>query len=128
MRSLDTNVLLRFLLGDDPEQAPIAARILDEPAIITATVTIETFWVLRRVAGWTNAQIATAFDGLLTLSNLQFVHAEAVDWAMQRARGGADFADMLHLALSGSADSFATFDRSLARHGTGGPVPVELLG
>lgn len=61
----------------------------------------------------------------MSLETLTFTHAAAVEWALTRAHDGADFADMLHLALSSAADSFATFDRGMARHADASVVAVE---
>ncbi len=128
MRSLDSNVLLRALLGDDPVQTPIAERLLAEPALISPTVTLETYWVLTSRARLPAEDAAAMLEMLMTLPGLTFADAGAVRWALARAAAGADFADMLHIATSAGADSFATFDRGIARHAVDSPVPVETLG
>lgn len=43
MRSLDTNILVRAILADDARQTPIANRLIAQPALVTATVALETF-------------------------------------------------------------------------------------
>jgi predicted nucleic-acid-binding protein len=128
LRSLDTNVLLRALLNDDPVQTPIAERLLAEPALISLTVTLETFWVLTSRARLPAAHAAAMFEMLLAIPRLTFADAGAVRWALERVAAGADFADMLHVATSAGADSFATFDHGIARHAANSPVQVETLG
>ncbi len=52
-RALDTNVLLRYLTADDPEQSPIAGRLIDQPKensddfLVTIPVVCELTWLLR---------------------------------------------------------------------------------
>jgi predicted nucleic-acid-binding protein len=128
LRSLDTNILLRALLGDDPVQSPIAERLLAEPALVGLTVMLETFWVLTARARMPATRAAAMLDMLMAVPALTFADAGAVRWALERAAAGADFADMLHLATSAGADSFATFDRGIAGHENNSPVPVETLG
>ena len=128
MRSLDTNILLRAMLGDDPVQSPIAERLLAEPALVGLTVTLETFWVLTARARMPATSAAAMLEMLMAVPTLTFADAGAVRWALTRAAVGADFADMLHLATSVGADSFATFDRGIARCAGDSPVPVETVG
>ncbi len=128
MRSLDTNILLRALLGDDPVQSPIAERLLAEPALVGLTVALETFWVLTARARMPATSAATMLEMLTAVPTLTFADAGAVRWALAHAAVGADFADMLHLATSAGADSFATFDRGIASHAGDSPVLVETLG
>lgn len=56
-------------------------------------------------------------------------HRNAVVWAIGRYRLGADWGDMMHLAAGlADSDSFATFDRRLARRaGRDTPLPIETL-
>ncbi|MBV8973235.1 MAG: hypothetical protein JO290_13200 [Sphingomonadaceae bacterium] len=64
---------------------------------------------------------------LLDIATLTVVEREAVAWAVTRYAAGADFADMLHLALSGEASRFATFDRDVAPYADAAVVPVETV-
>lgn len=49
MIAIDTNVLLRYLLQDDPTQSKQAAALItgDEDALITDVVLVETLWTLK---------------------------------------------------------------------------------
>jgi|JI8StandDraft_2_1071088.scaffolds.fasta_scaffold51935_3 predicted nucleic-acid-binding protein len=126
-RSLDTNVIARAVLNDDPVQSPIARRLLAEPAIVLPGVLMEAYWLLSLPHRLSRPGAIAALSSLLDLPTLTVPDREAVLFALERAAAGADFADMLHLALSGGADMFSTFDQGIAAHAEGAPVPVETL-
>jgi predicted nucleic-acid-binding protein len=94
---------------------------------ISGTVLVETDWVLRSFYGWSRTQRAEAFKILLDFPNAVDVPKYA-GWAVERMGAGADFADMMHVAVAAGASSFATFDRKLERRaGPDSPVVVETL-
>ena len=68
MRALDTNIVVRYLTGDDPEQAARAKAAIDAgPVFVSTTVLLECDWVLRSVYGFGGRQVAAAlraFAGL----------------------------------------------------------------
>ena len=49
MIAIDSNILLRYLLNDDPEQSLKAAKIIQgqEKVLITDVVLVETIWTLK---------------------------------------------------------------------------------
>lgn len=101
MIAIDTNVLLRYLLRDDEEQAERARRIVegDERVLITDLVLAETTWTLagRRYRA-TRADLIDLINNLLQDSNVRFEDDEVVWSALQAFRGTeADFADALIL-------------------------------
>ena len=51
MRSVDTNVLIRALTGDDPVQSPAAGAFIqaNAPVWVSLVVLVETIWVLESV-------------------------------------------------------------------------------
>jgi len=52
MRAVDTNVIVRYLTGDDPAQADKARAVIGrEPIFVPRTVVLEVEWVLRGVYG-----------------------------------------------------------------------------
>ena len=70
MIALDTNVLVRYLVRDDTEQAEAACSLLesltaDRPGYICREVTVELAWVLERAYGYTRDQIATVLEELV---------------------------------------------------------------
>ena len=68
MRAIDTNVVVRYLTGDDPVQAPKARAAVDAgPVFASTTALLESEWVLRSVYGFSAIEVAQAlrdFAGL----------------------------------------------------------------
>lgn len=114
--AIDTNVLVRFLMADDPLQAKQARRLVECCKIlVTPTVLLETEWVLRSGYQCKPQDIATYFHAFLGLPGVEVSEPEAVVEALQNYVAGMDFADALHLTLSKGAPTFVTFDRRLIR-------------
>lgn len=113
MIALDTNVLARFLLKDDPAQHAAAVRLLSGPRDCTAppTVLLELSWVLK-VYGCTSAEIAKGLRLLLGLPHFKPIEPDALAYALRWFEAGMDFGDALHLALSAGHDRFMTFDKA----------------
>ena len=116
MISVDTNLLARFLLKDDPAQFRRAVAVLqaDEDVFIPITVLLELAWVLK-ARETTREEILASLRGILALPHVRQQHAESVRVALGWVDAGMDIADALHLALSGKATKFLTFDTTLAR-------------
>jgi predicted nucleic-acid-binding protein len=119
MIAVDTNVLVRLLTNDDPGQARRAAGIMQSSQIlIPKSVMLETEWVLRHAYGLDKKDIRRGFQNLMGLPNVRAEDSRALTLAISRYGLGMDFADALHLASSGEAKEFATFDKSLAKKAT----------
>ena len=116
MISVDTNLLARFLLKDDPAQHRRAIAVLksDEEVFIPITVLLELAWVLR-IRDSTREEILASLRGILALPRVRSQHEEAVRIALGWIGAGMGIADAFHLALSGKASRFLTFDAALAR-------------
>lgn len=116
MIALDTNVIVRLLVDDDPGQTRRARRLIERrPALVVPTVLLETEWVLRGAYGLGPEGIARSLRGLLGLPGMSVGSADAVAQALEWFEKGLDFADALHLALAADAEAFATFDARLAK-------------
>lgn len=116
MIALDTNVVVRFLVNDDPAQGRRARDLIARGGVFVGpTVLLEAEWVLRSAYDFPPADIQRFFRALLGLHGLQTDEPARVARALDGYAGGLDFADALHLAFRGEADSFATFDTRLAR-------------
>lgn len=130
MIAVDTNVIVRIVTEDDPGQLKAALKIFKSDRLwICKTVLLETEWVLRYSYNLGPEPIRTVFRNLLGYPQLQVEDRQAVLRALQLFELGLDFADALHLASSGDADRFVTFDQPLfkaARPLEAGPA-VELL-
>jgi predicted nucleic-acid-binding protein len=115
MIALDTNVLVRVVTADDPEQLEAALVVMRSEALwICKTVLLETEWVLRFTYKLRREAVLAAFRKLLGLPTLQVEQRGSVLQALSLYEKGMDFADALHLTSSGEAERFATFDRELA--------------
>ena len=116
MIAVDTNVVVRVLTRDDIEQAPRARTLLESgSAFVPKSVVLETEWVLRSIYRFERPAILDGITGLLGLPGIEVEDRPAVARALQWYREGLDFADALHLASSGRAEAFASFDRTLRR-------------
>jgi predicted nucleic acid-binding protein len=115
MLAVDTNVIVRYLTADHPEQfAKTSALVHSEDVYVCTTVLLETEWVLRRAYRFSRDQIIaalTAFAGLarVTLEDPVWA-AKALEWM----RSGLDFADALHLANAEGCEAFVSFDQHFA--------------
>jgi len=116
MRAVDTNVIVRYLTGDDPAQAVKARAIIGrEPVFVPGTVVLEVEWVLRSVYDLPSGQVIPALRALAGLPGVSIEDAPLVAKAMDWAEGGMDFADALHLAAAAGCEGFVTFDKRFAR-------------
>jgi predicted nucleic-acid-binding protein len=116
MRAVDTNLIVRMFVEDDPEQADIAERILTTDLIfLPKTVILEFEWVMRSVYRVSRAEIAAAVDTMLSTANVQVEDQATIARAVGWFKGGMDLADALHLASSRHAGEFVTFDVALRR-------------
>ncbi len=125
MLAVDTNVVVRYLTGDDIRQAGRARSLIDnQPVWVATTVLLESDWVLRssyRLARTEVSGLLRNFAGLptVTLENHRLV-ALALNWCQR----GLDFADALHVAAAAECDAFVTFDTDLIKVANGTTRPV----
>ena len=118
MTGLDTNVLLRYLLHDDPAQAARAERELerDERFLIDGIVLCEIVWVLDGGYGFSRREIAAALERILATAQFEIENKDLVVAALDDfRRSAADFSDCLigRRNRAGGARETATFYRSL---------------
>ena len=119
MLGIDTNVLVRFLVRDDPEQFERARRLIKrevgggEAVLISLLVLLETEWVLRSRYGVTKTETVAALSALLDTVELQFEDEPSVEkavftWKDSAAEFAACLISARHRALGCRAT--ATFD------------------
>ena len=122
MISLDTNMLVRYLEQDDPQQAKVADRIINsslsrgEDVLITDIVVCELVWVLDTCYHNTRDEMFAVLEKLFRTA--QFVYEDkAILWgAWEDYRAGkGDFSDYLigRAAKQAGAVTTHTFDKSL---------------
>ena len=116
MAALDTNVVVRLIVGDDPKQARAAEKLVaSESCTVAPSVLMECEWVLRGSYRLETALISASFRDLLALQNIDALDPVLTQQALQGYESGLDFADALHAAQRRDGERFVTFDRQLAR-------------
>jgi predicted nucleic-acid-binding protein len=115
VRALDTNIVLRALLQDEPKQAKAAVKLLSsgEVFVLPITVLLEVAWVLRG-DGFADEEIARVLRDLLATGTVRADDPHAVAEALRLAEEGLDIAEALHLSAS-AADALLTFDKRFAK-------------
>lgn len=123
MIALDTNLLVRYLVRDEPRQTAAATRLVESacsessPGFVSQIVLCELSWVLDRGYDYPRDQLAAVLRGLLAATDLTVERSELVWQAVNRFEAGkADFADYLLglAAREASAETTVTFDRRAA--------------
>lgn len=129
MIAVDTNILVRLIVGDDPEQARLALALAERDIFfVSFTVLVETEWVLRSRYAYDRSKIVAALRSLPELVTIRYEDDDDADWAIGRYAVAGELADYVHIAAARSVGRFATFEKRLAaRAGTESPVPVETL-
>ncbi|MCC2977585.1 type II toxin-antitoxin system VapC family toxin [Sphingomonas sp. PL-96] len=94
MKAVDTNVLARLILQDEPNQARLAETVVREPIWVSHTVWIELGWVLGRRLRLDRVIVADALETLLMLETVHVADRDGLLWAVDRYRKGADWGDV----------------------------------
>ena len=113
--TVDTNILARVLLDDDPRQTAVARAILEAADLIVIPVSVlcELVWIMRRGLSLTARDIAAALESVLAIDAV-VTDSSAVDAGLAMLRAGGDFADgcvPAQGAVTGG-DIFVSFDRA----------------
>ncbi len=125
MIGLDTNVLIRHLTQDEPQQGKRASSLiktacsLDEPGYINRVVICEVVWVLERAYRYERSLIATCLEAILRTADLRVENEKATWAALACYRDGYDFADALigETNMLAGVDKTYTFDKRAAELG-----------
>jgi predicted nucleic-acid-binding protein len=124
MIGIDTNLLLRLIVGDEPKQAVTAREYLhdrcsaDEPGYVCHIVLVELVWTLARAYGYPRERIAAAIEQILETAQLDVESSNDVAAALKDyRRGTADFADCLLVRVNAArgCTHTVTFDRKAAK-------------
>ena len=120
MRSLDTNIVLRWLLDDVPKQTEIASSLIesDEKLLVQDIVFFEIVYILQNSTDLDRVGIAEVVDAVFGRGNL------VINRQLMRAvfeafvkHGNVSFADCYLAVNSGASDHnpLLTFDKALAK-------------
>lgn len=128
--AVDTNVLVRAAVCDDPAQASIATKVLTDAELIAVALPClcEFVWVLLRVYSFQPLDAAAAIRALLAAANVE-VNRPAVEAGLSVLEAGGDFADGV-IAYEGSwlgGETFVSFDKEAVALLTAQGQPARLL-
>ena len=124
MIGLETNLLVRLLVRDDPVQTEKARHFIDthctpeSPGYINCIVLAELVWVLDSVYRFGRAEIAAAVESVLVGRDRVVEYRDEVQEALTAYKtSGIDFADILigRVNLARGCSATATFDRKAAK-------------
>ena len=119
MRAVDTNVLVRLIVRDDPAQVERAEAFVAQGAWVSHVVLVETVWVLESVYGLSRQQIATVVGMLVEHDRLTLQDEDVVRRAHSAFEGSrsAGFSDSLIVEAARKAGHLpvGTFDRAMSR-------------
>lgn len=123
MTGIDTNVLVRFLVQDNPEQARKAADLItrecsaEDPGLINRIVLCELVWVLESAYGYPRESVALALEKILRTIQFRIEDHQEAWLSFGQYKDGADFADSFIAAVNRrhGCERTVTFDRKAGR-------------
>ncbi len=124
MIGLDTNVLVRYIMQDDPKQSSKATLLVESldsgtPGYITLVSVVELYWVMTSNYELTGQQVSQALQAILRTKQLLVERADQVMRALRVFdEGKADFADCLieRSAAGAGCTQTMTFDVGASKH------------
>ena len=119
MRALDTNVLVRLIVRDDPDQVARAEAFVESGAWVSLIVLAEAVWVLQSAYELDRERVATVVSMLLdhdrlTLQDEDVVRRAHETFGRERSAGFSDCL-IVETARKAGRRPVGTFDRRLAR-------------
>jgi len=117
---IDTNVLIRYIVQDDPEQSKKAVQFIEEncgknvPGFINSIVSCEIVWVLKRAYGYNKELIIMVLKQILITTELEVENSDCALLALRDyEKGHADFADyfIAEINREKGCESTVTFDQ-----------------
>ena len=124
MKALDTNILVRFLIQDDKQQAQTVKTFLSQAEnnkqsfFVTLLVVLELIWVLEAVYKVTRKDILLSINELLSMPVLNFEKQKVVRQFISVAQTSRfDLSDLLIAlsALQENCETTYTFDKKAAK-------------
>ncbi len=124
MKGIDTNILIRFLIGDDELQAKKVYKIFKKTEseknelFVPLLVMLELIWVLESVYEIPRADILESISELLLMPILKFEQQSALQQFTHAAQGNKyDLSDLLisHSAKAQGCETVITFDKKASK-------------
>lgn len=127
---VDTNVLLRAIVSDEPAASAVARRKLSEcrTAVVPIVVFCEFVWVSNTSYKSPRAAIAASIRGLIADPKIA-CDRQAVEAGLDMLDAGGDFADGI-IAFEGrrlGGTTFCSFDRKAVRFLANTGLAIDLL-
>jgi predicted nucleic-acid-binding protein len=123
MATFDTNVVVRIIVKDDPEQCLLAEGVwrsaLESGGVfLPKIVIVEVAWVLRSAYRYDRLAVAAALRGLTEVEGVRVEDEDEIRRAIEQyEQGGAGFSDCLlrEAAATAGALPVFTFDQGFAQ-------------
>ncbi len=124
MKGVDTNILIRFLIGDDQQQTKKVYKIFKKAEsdkkelFVPLLVVLEFVWVLESAYKVSRDEILDSISDLLLMPILKFEHQSALQQFILSAQGNrCDLSDLLiaHSAKINGCETVITFDKKASR-------------
>lgn len=116
MIAIDTNLIVRYVVGDHPEQTARSREIIDgQNVFASVTVVMEVEWVLRSIYHFRREEIVDTFLTFAGMPSVTIEDSDIVAEALDLFAQGLDFADALHLLKAQHCEKFVTFDRKFIK-------------
>ena len=120
MKAIDTNIVVRFLTGEDHPQTAIARKVIAEDTVyVPTTVLLETAWVLSSAYGFARKDIVDALRAFAGLPSVELEDQDRFIGALESVEHGMDLADALHVGAAAHCEAFITFDQKFIRAAAG---------
>jgi len=126
---IDTTVLVRYFINDDPVQHQLARRLIDSNDVFLSNVVLlESFWVFKRLYKLDKDQIESILFSFLQMSNIEFENTVVFSHALTTYQElNCDFGDAIIAAVHrGNGVNTASFDKGAIRK-LGFLDPAEIL-
>ena len=125
MKGIDTNILIRFLIGDDAKQAKKVynlfknAEATKNELFVPLLVILELIWVLEAAYEIPRAAILDSLNDLTLMPILKFEHQSTLQQFTHSAQDNKlDLSDLLiaHSAKSLGCETVITFDKKASKY------------
>jgi len=119
---IDTNVLIRLLVNDNPVQHKAVLKFgegIDKnyAGFVTVISLVEMDWALRKQYGFTKGESVEAIRRIVRTRGVEIQSPDVVVRALQGVEDGdGEFADLMiaHLCLDAGCDHIVTLDKKAA--------------
>lgn len=124
MIAIDTNILVRFALGDKADnksQYEAAESVITKEAFIADSVIAESVWVLSRIYKMTPAECADGLQDIFGLPTVTLENPQRIEAALMWYEDGMDFGDAMNLAsaVENGCETMLTFDADFVKKAKG---------